>query len=84
MDDERERELPYDHPDAVSIVDPYFRLDARVEKAFGKAWMVFLDGRDLLDRPIGNGIISDIEQQNWYEETRSNRRLVQVGVTYQF
>ena len=66
------------------IVDPYFRLDARVEKAFGKAWMVFLDGRDLLDRPIGNGIISDIEQQNWYEETRSNRRLVQVGVTYQF
>ena len=34
------------------IVDPYFRLDARVE--------------------------------NWYEETRSNRRLVQVGVTYQF
>ena len=66
------------------IVDPYFRLDARVEKAFGKAWMVFLDGRDLLDRPIGNGIISDIEKQNWYEETRSNRRLVQVGVTYQF
>ena len=66
------------------IVDPYFRLDARVEKAFGKAWMLFLDGRDLLDRPIGNGIISDIEKQNWYEETRSNRRLVQVGVTYQF
>ena len=66
------------------IVDPYFRLDARDEKAFRKAWMVFLDGRDLLDRPIGNGIISDIEQQNWYEETRSNRRLVQVGVTYQF
>ena len=66
------------------IVDPYFRLDARVEKAFGKAWMVFLDGRDLLDRPIGNGIISDIEKQNWYEETRSNRRLVQAGVTFQF
>ena len=66
------------------IVDPYFRLDARVEKAFGKAWMVFLDGRDLLDRPIGNGIISDIEKQNWFEETRSNRRLIQAGVTYQF
>ena len=48
------------------------------------AWMVFLDGRDLLDRPMGNGIISDIEKQNWYEETRNNRRLVQVGVTYQF
>ena len=66
------------------IFDPYFRLDARVEKAFGKAWMVFLDGRDLLDRPIGNGIISDIEKQNWYEETRSNRRIVQAGVTFQF
>ena len=66
------------------LIDPYFRLDARVEKAFGKAWMVFLDGRDLLDRPMGNGIISDIEKQNWYEETRNNRRLVQVGVTYQF
>ena len=66
------------------IIDPYFRLDARVEKTFGKAWMVFLDGRDLLDRPMGNGIFSDIEKQNWYEETRSNRRLVQVGVTFQF
>ncbi len=66
------------------LIDPYFRLDARVEKAFGKTWMVFLDGRDLLDRPLGNGIISDIEKQNWYEESRNNRRLVQLGVTYQF
>ena len=66
------------------VIDPYFRLDARVEKAFGKAWMVFLEGRDLLDRTQGNGIISGVEKQNWYEETRNNRRLVQMGVTYQF
>ena len=66
------------------IVDPYFRLDARVEKAFGKSWMVFLEGRDLLDRPIGNGILSDIEKQNWFEAVRNNRRLVQMGVAYQF
>ena len=66
------------------VIDPYFRLDARVEKAFGKAWMVFVDGRDLLDRSIGNGIISGIEKQNWYEEVSNNRRLIQVGVTYQF
>jgi hypothetical protein len=46
--------------------------------------MVFLDGRDLLDRPIGNGILSDIEKQNWFEAVRNNRRLVQLGVTYQF
>ena len=66
------------------VIDPYFRLGARVEKGFGKAWMVFLEGRDLLDRTQGNGIISGVEKQNWYEETRNNRRLVQMGVTYQF
>lgn len=66
------------------VIDPYFRLGARIEKTFGSAWMVFLDGNDLLDRPLGNGILSDIAKQNWYEEVRSNRRLVQLGVTYQF
>ena len=66
------------------IIDPYVRLNARVQKKFGLAWTLFLEGKDLLERPLGNGVISGFTKQTWYEETRQNRRIVQLGVVWQF
>ncbi|MBQ9193919.1 MAG: outer membrane beta-barrel protein [Bacteroidales bacterium] len=66
------------------IIDPYLRLNARVQKKFGPAWTLFLEGRDLLDKPLANGVISGLSKQTWLEETRQNRRLIQIGAVWQF
>ena len=66
------------------VIDPYVLLNARVQKKFGSAWTLSLEGRDLLDKRLRNGVISRITEQTWVEETRQNRRVILLGVVWQF
>lgn len=66
-----------------SIFKQYCVLNARIQKDFKKV-SLFLEGRDLLDRPMETKFISADEKEVWTESTLHNRRLLRLGCNWRF
>ena len=66
-----------------SIFKQYCVLNARIQKDFKKV-SLFLEGRDLLDRPMESEFISADEKEVWTESTLHNRRLLRLGCNWRF
>jgi len=63
-----------------SLVDGRFIIT----KTFGDHFRVFLEGKDLFDRPITVKTTSEDETEIRYERHNDYKRLVNLGVTYKF
>ena len=66
-----------------TLFKQYCELNARVQKDF-KTFTVYLEGKDLLDQPRETEFYSDELKEYWIEQVRSNRRMVVVGVKWNF
>lgn len=66
-----------------SLLQGYCTLNARIEKAFKKV-TVFVEGRDLLDQPVGREFISQDRTEHWVESEYLNRRVFLAGFTWDF
>lgn len=66
-----------------SIFKEYCVLNARIQKDFKKV-SLFLEGRDLLDKPMETEFISADETEIWSESTLHNRRLIRLGGSWRF
>jgi len=61
----------------------YVELSARISKNF-KHFGLFLDGGDLLDKPIETGTCSEDESEWRLIETTNNRRIIRLGLSAWF
>ena len=66
-----------------SSITEYIGCDARVTKDF-KRFSVFLQGKDLFDRPIEVATYSEDQTYARIEETTYNRRIFSVGASFKF
>ena len=66
-----------------TMFDQYCELHARVTKEF-KKFTVFLEGKDLLDKPNETSFESEELQEYWVEVVRNNRRMVVLGAKWNF
>lgn len=66
-----------------ALFKQYCVLNAKVQKDF-KHFSVFLQGRDLLDKPVESEYLSEDETEYWVESTLHNRRLVLLGFSWKF
>ena len=66
-----------------SIIKEYVSVNARISKRLGKITLS-LDGRDLLDRKRVVKVLSEDFSDSWEEESRMNRRLILLGVKWNF
>lgn len=66
-----------------TMFDQYCELNARITKEF-KKFTLFLEGKDLLDRPMETSFESAESQEYWVEVVRSNRRMVILGAKWNF
>ena len=66
-----------------TIFKEYCELNANVQKDF-KRFSVYLKGFDLLDMPRETSFESEELQEAWVEQVRSNRRLLLIGVKWNF
>ena len=64
----------------TSLVDANFLIT----KTFGEHFRVFLQGKDLLDRPVTVKTTSEDETEIRYERHNDYKRLVRIGVNYKF
>ena len=58
-------------------------LDARIQKKFKKVTL-FLDGKDLLDSPRESTYTSSNGKESWVDYYRYNRRLILLGIQWNF
>lgn len=68
---------------SYSTTTEYYGLDLRVSQKFGK-FDVYLEGKDLLDRPIITQTFSEDETQGRVEIWNYNRRIFLLGLKYSF
>lgn len=61
----------------------YWTLNVKVQKAF-KRLVVYLEGRDLLDKPVDREYRSADETQTWTERSHLNRNVFLLGVSWKF
>ena len=66
-----------------TIFNEYCQLNAFVQKEF-KKFTLYLQGRDLLDKPVVTEFESEEHKEAWIEEVRKNRSMVVVGVKWKF
>lgn len=66
-----------------SLTHQYYTVNASVEKDFGKI-RVFLEGRDLFDKPVKTEFFSPDFTDCWQEESWLNRRLFLLGLSWRF
>ena len=66
-----------------ALFKQYCVLNAKVQKDF-KRFSVFLQGRDLLDKPVESEYLSEDETEYWVESTLHNRRLILLGFSWKF
>lgn len=66
-----------------TIFDQYCALNARVTKEFEKVTL-YLEGKDLLDQPMQTSFESEELQEYWIEVIRHNRRMIILGVKWNF
>jgi hypothetical protein len=66
-----------------TLFKEYCELNVHVRKDF-KRFSVFLEGRDLLDQERETTFISEETQEFWIEEVRGNRRIIILGVKWNF
>ena len=66
-----------------TLFKQYCTLNARIQKRFKKV-NVYLQGRDLLDNESVKEYISADQNEAWSENTRYNRRLVNLGAQWNF
>ena len=66
-----------------ALFKQYCVLNAKIQKDF-KRFSVFLQGRDLLDKPVESEYLSEDENEYWVESTLHNRRLVLLGFSWKF
>ena len=66
-----------------SLFDQYCVLNARVQKRF-RTVSLFLEGRDLLDDERTTSFESADHLEAWVERVRANRRLVVLGMNWNF
>ena len=66
-----------------TIFKQYCALNVRVEKKIGKVTLS-LSGRDLLDGETEKSYLAADQTEMWVENTRLNRRLVLLGVNWNF
>ena len=64
----------------TSLVDANFLIT----KTFGEHFKVFLEGKDLLDRPVTVKTTSEDETEIRYERHNDYKRLVRIGINYKF
>lgn len=61
----------------------YWTLNVKVQKSFNRI-SLYLQGRDLLDKPVTQEFLSADGMQWWVEESRENRRMVLLGFNWKF
>ena len=66
-----------------TIFKQYCRLNARVQKDF-KRFVLYLEGRDLLDQQMETSFESEELQEFWIEQVRHNRRIFVLGAKWNF
>ena len=66
-----------------SEMKEYWMLDARIQKKFKKVTL-FLDGKDLLDSPRESTYTSSNGKESWVDYYRYNRRLILLGIQWNF
>ena len=66
-----------------TIFKQYCELNAFVQKDF-KKFTLYLQGRHLLDQPVGTSFQSEETQEFWIEEVRNNRRIFVLGARWKF
>ena len=66
-----------------SLFNQYCVLNARIQKRF-KKFSVYLEGRDLLDNERTTTFESADHKERWVESVRANRRLVILGLNWNF
>lgn len=66
-----------------ALFKQYCVLNAKVQKDF-KRFSVYLQGRDLLDKPVESEFLSEDETEYWVESTLHNRRLILLGFSWKF
>lgn len=66
-----------------ALFKQYCVLNAKVQKDF-KHFSIYLQGRDLLDKPVESEYISEDETEYWTESVLHNRRLVLLGFNWKF
>jgi len=66
-----------------AIFKEYCVLNARIQKDF-KHFTLYLQGRDLLDKPVESEYISEDEKEFWTESTLHNRRIILLGFSWKF
>ena len=66
-----------------TLFKEYCELNVRVKKDFER-FSVYLEGRDLLDQERETTFESEETQEFWVEEVRGNRRVIILGVKWNF
>lgn len=66
-----------------ALFKQYCVFNAKIQKDF-KHFSVYLQGRDLLDKPVESEFLSEDETEYWVESTLHNRRLILLGFTWKF
>ena len=66
-----------------SLTHQYYTVNARISKEF-RQFSLYLEGRDLFDKPVTTEFLSRDLTENWIEISNLNRQLFLLGLSWTF